>query len=326
VVIPAYNAATYVPETIASVAQQSFRKIELIIVDDGSTDGTRSVIEACALCLPFKVTIISQQNRGRSAARNLGCQLATGRWVQFLDADDVLVPDKIEIQLSVAETCGEADVIYSPWQHAQSINDSPLTPLGSLIVPAIGERPWIGLLDDSNYLLPGSYLVRRKIVSAIGGFDETMHGPEDTDFLLRVAFSRARFRIAPANRPLFLYRNPDVNRPVGTPGKYDTPEALKNRIKMLERLKAHVQTIHHGALPRPEREIILRDYTRMLRSTFQRDRLLFREILSLAKAIEPRFVPRSSKQMRVVSWLLGYERAEFVALFYRNIKRRFVAM
>ena len=99
VIIPAYNAERWLPETLASVAAQEWPDLEVIVVDDGSTDGTAAFVEQA---YP-QWTLHRSENRGVSHARNLGTQLANGEFVQYLDADDILQPGKLARQVALLQ-------------------------------------------------------------------------------------------------------------------------------------------------------------------------------------------------------------------------------
>jgi glycosyltransferase involved in cell wall biosynthesis len=111
VVIPAYNVEEYVGDAIRSVFEQTYRNIEIICVDDGSTDGTLNVMRELEEKSPFPFTIVSTRNQGAPTARNKGLVLCEGEWVQFLDSDDLLKPEKIERQVEdIARRGGQVDV------------------------------------------------------------------------------------------------------------------------------------------------------------------------------------------------------------------------
>ncbi|HET9395094.1 MAG TPA: glycosyltransferase family A protein, partial [Nitrospiraceae bacterium] len=97
VIVPCYNAARYVAETLESLRQQTWPSLEVIVVDDGSTDDSARIIETFA---GLDLTLIRQSNRGQTAALNVGLARATGDFVQYLDADDLIDPDKIAIQVA----------------------------------------------------------------------------------------------------------------------------------------------------------------------------------------------------------------------------------
>ena len=109
--IPCYNAERFLAETLESALAQSYPHTEIIAVDDGSTDGTVALISAYA----DRVKAEFGPNRGASAARNRGTMLAAGEFIQYLDADDLLVPDAIERRLAALQSAG-ADVAYSDWE------------------------------------------------------------------------------------------------------------------------------------------------------------------------------------------------------------------
>jgi glycosyltransferase involved in cell wall biosynthesis len=115
VLTAAHNAEVYLGATIASVLAQSYRPIEMIVVDDGSTDHTRQVARRFEEQYPDVVRVISQENRGACAARNRAMQVARGDFIQFLDADDLLHPEKIERQLGRLENEPEGTVATGPW-------------------------------------------------------------------------------------------------------------------------------------------------------------------------------------------------------------------
>src|SRR4051812_29793927 len=105
-VIPAFNAERTINDTLRSVRSQTHRNLEIIVVDDGSTDRTRSIVEEHA-SRDSRVTLISQVNAGVAAARNVGWQSSHSEWIAFLDADDLWAPTKIEKQLEVMIAGGE---------------------------------------------------------------------------------------------------------------------------------------------------------------------------------------------------------------------------
>ena len=111
VVIPCYNARRFLSETLESALAQTYPYIEIIVVDDGSTDGTTELIRAYV----DRVKAEFGPNRGASAARNQGTTLAAGEFIQYLDADDLLVPDAIERRVAALQSVG-ADVAYSDWE------------------------------------------------------------------------------------------------------------------------------------------------------------------------------------------------------------------
>lgn len=210
VVIPAYNATAYLPATLASVFNQSARPGEVIVVDDGSTDGTP------ALARSLGATVISLTNGGPSAARNAGTRAANGEYIAYLDADDVWLPEKLEVQFATLQSCGRPAFSFTDyrlldergvhrckselrrhWAFRKIAGNT--SGRAEILIEAREKGP---VLYDS-YILPSSVLVRRTDALAVGGFDETLRMTEDYEFFLRL------LRIVPAVailQPLLLYR------------------------------------------------------------------------------------------------------------------------
>jgi len=112
VVIPAYNAARWLAAAVESCLAQSFQDLEIIIVDDGSSDATRSLVAQWSA----PIRVVHTEHRGSSAARNVGTALARGEFIQYLDADDYLLPDKIARQVARL-ACSGAEVAYGDWRY-----------------------------------------------------------------------------------------------------------------------------------------------------------------------------------------------------------------
>src|SRR2546422_9664166 len=119
IIIPCFNAEPFLIEAIESVFRQTYRDFEVIVIDDGSTDNSRAVIES----LGAHARIESGPNRGASAARNRGTQLAKGDFIQYLDADDLLTPDALSRRVETLRQTN-SDVAYSDWRRlVQNAND-----------------------------------------------------------------------------------------------------------------------------------------------------------------------------------------------------------
>jgi glycosyltransferase involved in cell wall biosynthesis len=177
VVIPTYNRAADVKRALDSVLSQTFPVIEIIVVDDGSTDNTREVVADFG----EHVRYIYKQNAGLSKARNTGIQAATCDWVAFLDSDDWWFPKKIQMQADAIKRNPEADLIYtSGWAVAV---DGTRT----LLQAADPTCLWPGL-RYSNLLTggPSSVMIRRDVLLAVGGFNESLVMSEDWELWVRL--------------------------------------------------------------------------------------------------------------------------------------------
>jgi len=185
VVIAAYNRAEYLPAAIESVLSQTFRDFEVIVVDDGSTDGTSAAVKG------FRDTVryVYQENAERGAARNRGLRLAQGQYVAFLDSDDLWLPNKLEAEVRRLHAEPHLGLVYSD---AFYINASG-QPMGR-----ITRRPHQGdvlqQLVCGNFVTASATLLDRAQFLAVGGFceDRELAGSEDWEAWVRLA-ARVRF-------------------------------------------------------------------------------------------------------------------------------------
>lgn len=207
VVIPAFNAQRFLARTLASALAQTYKNIEVLVIDDGSTDDTRSIIEEFAAS-DGRVRSIRTQNRGVALARNLGIQNARGSYIAFLDADDLWHPTKIERQVEAIDVHRSDASWAGVYTFHRTIDESDqFTGNGQTV------RGCSGYILARNFVLKfigngSNLLVRRDAALAVGGFDpsyaaEGIGGCEDLDFELRLA---ARYRIEAVRLFLVGYR------------------------------------------------------------------------------------------------------------------------
>ncbi|HEY9846823.1 MAG TPA: glycosyltransferase family A protein, partial [Candidatus Caenarcaniphilales bacterium] len=182
VIVPAYNAESTIVEAVVSVQKQTFSDFELIIIDDGSCDKT---LEQLSKLRESRLKVFSYTNAGVSTARNRGISCATGEFIAFLDADDVWMPDKLELQLAVLKQHPEAGVAYS-WTNF-------IDEKGKLLnrqEPVFFEGDVYPQLLVSNFLSCGSVpLIRKQAIASTGEFDPFLKSVEDWDYWLRLAAS-----------------------------------------------------------------------------------------------------------------------------------------
>ncbi|NJL68030.1 MAG: glycosyltransferase [Richelia sp. CSU_2_1] len=178
-VIPAYNCAPYIGQAVDSVLNQTYANCEIVVVDDGSKDDTKLVLEKYG----DRVRYIYQQNQGVSVARNRGIELARGEFVAFLDADDFFFFDKIAAQIAVFAAQPNLGIVHSGWRLVNSKGE-----------PIRDVKPWenIPKLDLEMWLrwkpvLPSAMVFRRSWLQQAGGFDPRFPPAEDTDLALRLA-------------------------------------------------------------------------------------------------------------------------------------------
>ncbi len=189
IIIPAYNAQKWIKETITSALNQTWKNKEVIIVDDGSTDSTFDIASE------FKssnVKIVRQRNAGACQARNKALAFAQGDWIQWLDADDLIAPDKIELQLSNHEYLEDPEVLLScSWgefyYRPQSVRLIP-----SPLWQDLDAVDWLVLRLKSQCLMPlHSFLVSRRLTERAGPWNEKLVRNQDGEYIFRVV-SRCR--------------------------------------------------------------------------------------------------------------------------------------
>jgi glycosyltransferase involved in cell wall biosynthesis len=193
VIIPAYNAEAFVVDTVNSVLNQTCQDLEVIVVDDGSKDGTVAALEQFGA----RIRVHQQANGGVARARNAGVGLASGSWIAFLDADDLWLPEKLERQLAVAS---------APMTYTDRINigaRGPLPEVQSEITPMHDGDVFEALLREGNFITNTSVMIRRELFEKLGGFYTGLNGTEDWDLWIRVA---EHHRIGFVPQPLVKYR------------------------------------------------------------------------------------------------------------------------
>lgn len=205
VVIPTYNSAGFLKETIDSVLSQDIENLDLIIVDDGSTDQT----VATARSYGDRVRVITQSNQGVCAARNCGLAAAKGKYICFLDHDDYWRQNKIRAQLLQFQKDPELGVVYSEFLRWQADGRGEFhAPPGAQIPDseAIDDEfsGWIyhHLLSDC-WVLTSSAMIKMEALTKIGAFDLNLPYGEDWDLWLRLS---QQFRFAKLKHPYVLYR------------------------------------------------------------------------------------------------------------------------
>jgi glycosyltransferase involved in cell wall biosynthesis len=200
VIIPAYNCGAEISQAVECALNQQNVTVEVIVIDDGSTDDTANIVQLIQSQHPASVRVFSQDNHGPAAARNLGIQQAAYEWIAFLDHDDMWTPNKLIRQLDSARATESALVVTAAknFDETDRVGEVRRAPhnLDSCDV-------YHALLRD-NFVTLSSVLVRRSTIKEAGGFDERWKGVEDWALWLSIAELGVRF--ASINEPLVGYR------------------------------------------------------------------------------------------------------------------------
>jgi len=197
VIVPVYNRAHLVTETVTSILGQTYRNIEIILINDGSTDDSLAIIQALQLEYPDVIRIIDQENQGQTIARNQGIKKALGKYIAFLDSDDLWVPDKLELQIPLfAEGVG---LVYGG---VEMINEHGETKSFDSCDPAIQGNIYPQLLVR-NRMTGGSVVVLREALNMVGLFDSEFKAAENWDLWLRIC---REYQARLVNKPVVKYR------------------------------------------------------------------------------------------------------------------------
>lgn len=203
VIIPTYNRKDIVLEAIKSVLNQTVKNFEVIVVDDGSTDGTKEYLES--LNLPIK--IISKKNGGVASARNEGIKFAQRKYVAFLDSDDSWLPDKLSVQVAYLEVHPEIPLVYT---------DEYIEVNGEVLPKTRFQRADVGDDIKNNFLLSGfvqrtpihtsAVMVRKSVLEEVGYFNETLKIHEDSELWNRISM---KYKFGYIDIPLATFRYKD---------------------------------------------------------------------------------------------------------------------
>ena len=233
VVMPAFNAEATIAASIDSILEQTRQDFEVIVVDDGSTDRTAEIVAGFG----DSVRLLRQENRGPSAARNLGVAEARGEWIAFLDSDDRWHRDMLRSRMAALERDGAAGLAYT---NCWNTDGDSLLPLNRG-AQRTAYSGWVFTrLISENFLTTSTVLVRRALLQQVGGFDEEMRISEDYDLWLRLArITRFVF----VDRPLAFYLHPST-----TFGDLD--ERLDARLRILGKLQGNPapELLGHGGM------------------------------------------------------------------------------
>jgi glycosyltransferase involved in cell wall biosynthesis len=194
VIIPAYNAAPFLAETIESVLHQTLVVDDILVVDDGSTDETAAI----AASFPAPVRVISTENSKLGAARNFGISQVNTEWIAFVDADDLWTEGKLERQMAQLEKERAADICYSGYQRFSVVENE------KIFRPPVEGYPTIQRLLRECFFVPSSVVARRSALLAVGGFSPDPEVTEDWDMWLRMLRAGCKFTSCP--EALVLYR------------------------------------------------------------------------------------------------------------------------
>ncbi len=311
VVIPVYNAVSFLERSVGSVLRQQWKDLEIILVENNSTDGSEALATRIAARHPDRVRLAHAERQGASAARNVGWRMAKGNWIQFLDADDTLDPIKLREQMELTATT-DARWIIGPYRN--------LYEDGTTLESIPHRNPWKGLVYRYRIGCTCSNLYHRDALTAVGGWDEEL--PNGTDPALHLALLKASTPYAFSREVAMTYHHhsgPDrlsTSRPVA-----GNVQDARLRAAVIEHLRRE-QPAHWG-----------RGHAFYEGALLQRLRILATHDLAKAAELHAEYFPAGwggregvpgdmvSPYIQAMYRWLGFRRTERLRLMGAGVKR-----
>lgn len=304
VIIPAYNSEKTIRKTLQSVFDQDYHLIEIIVVNDGSTDSTEQILKEYS----DRIIYIYQANAGVSVARNTGYRVAKGEFIQYLDADDLLAKGKIKIQIEALKS-NNADVAYGDWIKFTE-TEYAFKEL-EIISREIQGRAEIELLTDFWVPLAG-LLYKRTITEKIGTWNLKLPIIQDARYALDAAIHQAKFIYTPG---VMGYYRVHESGSVSTKSKYEfMMDCFENakQVHLLWRDSYEVDVEKKNAIIRVLR-FCINEFSKL-------DKNKYKEAVELVLQIAPDYLPDNKGFLRTMSKLIGYKAAEQIAYYKRKLR------
>lgn len=305
IVIPCHNAESWIGETVASATSQAGLNLEVILVDDGSND--RSV-ERAEKAGKSRLQVIRQLKSGVSRARNVGTTAARGQFIQYLDADDVLLPNTIRLQLDALTQSG-ADVAYCDWIRFEGQADGSFRD-GEVVRRTLSERPDHDIFLGAWWPV-GALLYSRTVVTAIMPWREDLPIIQDARFCLDAALTGARF--VHVDHVGVRYRcHPDSLSRRDRKGFVE--DCYQNAVDV------HIRWLQEGPLNAERRRSLAVVYWSVARAFFQIDQQRFTDVVDRLRDLDPTFASLGPRQLQLAAKVVGYPAAEHLSRYWRGLK------
>jgi glycosyltransferase involved in cell wall biosynthesis len=310
IIIPAYNAEKWICECIESALSQTWRWKEIIVIDDGSKDNT---LERAKSLSSEIVVVRSQENCGASAARNHGLSIAQGSYIQYLDADDLLSPEKIEWQLRNSQPGAESKTLLSgawgTFLNSSKIVNYSQGPLWESLLPV----EWMyRKLEHGTWMAIESWLVSRKLTESAGLWNETLLRANDGEYFNRVLACCDLVRFVPESRSLVRRLN------------FGISSNLTLSEKKLESLAfttvSSIRTLLSMEDSERTREVCRQHLDRWALYFFPEKPEIYAQMKTMAKELGGELrEPRLRKKYRMLKWIVGFRIAKKIQLMLPSI-------
>jgi glycosyltransferase involved in cell wall biosynthesis len=305
ILIPCYNAEQWIAQAIESALAQTWSEKEILIVDDGSTDRSLEVIRK----FDSRIRWITGPNRGGGAARNRLLDLARGEWIQYLDADDYLLPDKIAKQVEFVGSHLDLDVVFGPVTVEHWSEHSSSRELLSISQP---HDLWI-LLASWGLPQTGAPLWRKQAIVDVGGWKQDQPCCQEHELYLRLLIAGKRFAYHPTNGAVYRQWSE------ATVCKRDIQEVHRRRLEIELRAEDHLRKRNELSLVRLN--AINQARFEIARMAWRYDRKLSKRIMDRVKMLDSNFSPEGAAapaRYRMIYHSLGFSAAETLAGWLRR--------
>jgi glycosyltransferase involved in cell wall biosynthesis len=299
VIIPCFNADKWLSEAIDSCLKQTYINLEVIVINDGSTDNSLEIIKSYG----DKIIWEDLPHRSGNYARNRGFALSKGEYIQFLDADDYILPEKIEHQVSFLKQTG-ADVVYGDWRYQHHLVD------GQIVLDDIKtSEEQVDILESllANWWVAlAAILYKRTAVEKSAGWDESLEAAQDRDFFLSVVMNGAKVAYQPGCYSIYR-RHSQLT--VSTSSK---PRWLESHDFVLE--KVQEKLLHKNELSMSYRYAIAKSYFELARESLVIDHKQYQIFIEKAVEIFPDFKFDSKRPAyKLVQNIFGFRQTEELA-------------
>jgi glycosyltransferase involved in cell wall biosynthesis len=306
VIIPAYNAEKYIGQTLQSVLDQTYGNLEVIVVNDGSKDGTEEVVRSFG---DPRIRYIPQPNQGCSGAKNTGLLASTGDFIQYLDADDLLSRDKIEEQVSVLNGKGYAIAVCRTIGFAEDPSDpanaeidtrflrSTSDALG-FVLDLYGANGAVGMIQPNAFLLP------RPLAQKIGGWDLSISPSpdEDGEYFCRAMLGASEICFTPAG--LNYYRRPPGQ--ANSLSRQFSPNHARGGLKSLLRITGHLVAREDS---QRVKEVMARRFAAFIYQYSTHDDLVREAIEEIQRLGNNKIPAEGGRNFKLLAKLVGFDNA-----------------
>lgn len=307
ILIPCYNAERWVGQAVESALAQTISEKEVICVNDGSTDGTLEVLKSFGT----KIRVDSGPNRGGNPARNRLLQLAQGEWIQYLDADDYLQPEKIQHQLESIDSEESPDILYGPVSIEQTL------PGGEIVChddPLPEEKDLWKLFVGWDLPQTGGMLWKREAIREVGGWKEDQTVCQENELYLRMLIAGKKFSRATGGAVYRIWSHETVCR-------RDPLKTFRTKMELIGRASDWLE--EQGQLTADRRRAIAQARLECARVAMPYDREFACDLARQVKVFFPGFVPSSGLAFPALyRWTyrcLGFSGAERIAGWKRQL-------